>query len=280
MIAKLPRAGLGNKLFVWARAVVFANENKLPLYIIGLNRIHIGPYLRGEKVKRFYLGQFRRNSFRFKMLYFQHQLTKTSIKKEPNLKTIAIKDNTRYVFDQIPSWKNYFESIRSYRLTIKKAFFNALSEKVKRQLDKYDSNIELGIHIRMGDFKTLPTGGDFKLFGATRTPLTYFINCVKKITQLLKLPPKVAIFSDGYKEELREILSLENTTLSDCSADVVDMINLSRCKIIVMSAHSSFSEWAGFLSESPIIKHPDHIHGKIREESNLFEGTLSQFLDT
>ena len=279
VIARLPRAGLGNKLFVWARALVFAKKNNLPLYIIGFNRIHIGPFLRREKAKRFYFGQFKKNSVAVQMIYLQHIFTKTSIVKEPDLESEAIQFNTRYLFDQIPSWKNYFGSIWSYRLMIKEAFFEILSEKVKEQVNQNNSNIEVGIHIRMGDFKTLPTGADFKLFGASRTPLNYFIDCVQKITGLLKVSPKATIFSDGYKEELEEILNLENITLSECSIDVVDLINLSRSKIIITSAHSSFSEWAGFLSESPIIRHPEHMHSKIRSSYECFEGSIDSFED-
>ena len=278
MIAKLPRAGLGNKLFVWARALVFAKRNNLPLYVIGFNRIHIGPFLRSEKAKRFYFGQFKRNSFLIKMMYLQHMLANTSILTEPDIESTAVQINSRYLFDQIPSWKNYFESFQSYRLIIRDAFFETLSKKVVKQIEEHKINAEIGVHIRMGDFKTLPDGVDFKLVGATRTPIKYFIDCIQKIGFLLNSSPKTLVFSDGYKEELKEILTLKNTIFSECSIDVVDLINLSRSKIIITSAHSSFSEWAGFLSESPVIRHPDHIHSKIRSEHQYFEGSIDDYL--
>ena len=52
------------------------------------------------------------------------------------------------------------------------------------------------------------------------------------------------------------------------------MLLLSKSKIIVTSAASTFSYWSGFLSEAPIIMHPDHIHKPIRanQPSALFEG--------
>ena len=31
--AKLPRGGLGNKMLVWARALVFSQRNSLPLFV-------------------------------------------------------------------------------------------------------------------------------------------------------------------------------------------------------------------------------------------------------
>ena len=46
--AKLPRTGLGNKLTVWARAVVFAHNNNLPLITTGWWHIPIGTILRRE----------------------------------------------------------------------------------------------------------------------------------------------------------------------------------------------------------------------------------------
>ncbi len=274
-MAKLPNAGLGNKLFVWARATVFAHLNQLPIYVIGLNQIHIGPFLRREKVKRFYFGQFNTNPLHVKLIYIKHLLLNTPKVIEPDISIYPNTEPTIFLFDTIPSWKDYFKSIRDHRKLIRQEFEAILSDKVKKRLSGFAGS-QIGVHIRLGDFKKLPANMDFKTLGTTRTPLTYFESCITSIRQKYKTIEDVTIFSDGHRNELTDMLSIPNVSLNETDLDVVDLIKLSKSKIIITSAHSSFSEWAGFLSDSPIIRHPDHIHGKIRPEG--FEGSVSAFL--
>src|SRR5579885_2371908 len=56
--ARLPNAGLGNKLFVWAKADMFARLNDLPLRVTGWTRLQIAPILHGGDL-RLYLDYFR-----------------------------------------------------------------------------------------------------------------------------------------------------------------------------------------------------------------------------
>ena len=62
VVAVLPNAGLANKLFVWAKAQVFAEVNRLPVYTIGWSYPKIGPLLRGERSMRMYARYFERSS--------------------------------------------------------------------------------------------------------------------------------------------------------------------------------------------------------------------------
>ena len=59
VLAKLPKAGLANKLLVWARALVFAKENNYELFVIGWFDFKLGPFLRNEKTKRIICFQKR-----------------------------------------------------------------------------------------------------------------------------------------------------------------------------------------------------------------------------
>src|SRR4028119_962252 len=54
---KLPKAGLGNMLLVWAQSAVFANINSLPIIAPTWGQLKLGPFLRGERDKRYY-GNF------------------------------------------------------------------------------------------------------------------------------------------------------------------------------------------------------------------------------
>ena len=278
VVAKLPNAGLGNKLFVWGAAFIFAKQNNLPLYIIGLNRIHLGPFLRNEKVKRLYYGQFKRQKTEIKLLYWKHKFRGTSIIYEPKIGQMKSNYPTQFIFNTIPSWRDYFGNLNQDRIALINEFNVLLSKKVTDRLSIHTTLPAIAIHIRMGDFKTLQDGKDFKLESATRTPLHYFKQCLLKIREKFSYQIKATIFTDGYKEEVQELLAIENVEFHEADLDVVDLLLLSKSKVIVTSAHSSFSEWAGFLSEAAIIRHPDHIHSRIRIEEDLFEGTIDEYM--
>ena len=51
---QLPKAGLGNRLLVWARAILFAQMNDIPVIEPNWSNFSLGPYLRGESDKRYY----------------------------------------------------------------------------------------------------------------------------------------------------------------------------------------------------------------------------------
>src|SRR5271166_2017680 len=57
--ARLPNTGLGNKLFIWAKAHVFASLNQLPLVVTGWTQFQKAPLLHGDL--RLYWNYFRRN---------------------------------------------------------------------------------------------------------------------------------------------------------------------------------------------------------------------------
>lgn len=58
---KTPRSGLGNQLFVWARAVKFSELNHATLLSPSFFKFKIGPILRGERDIRFYNDLFVRH---------------------------------------------------------------------------------------------------------------------------------------------------------------------------------------------------------------------------
>jgi hypothetical protein len=55
---------------------------------------------------------------------------------------------------------------------------------------------------------------------------------------------------------------------------MADMLVLSKSKIIITSMGSTFSYWAAFLSDADVINNPLDVHPRLRNENNLFEGTL------
>jgi hypothetical protein len=87
----------------------------------------------------------------------------------------------------------------------------------------------------------------------------------------------VTIFSDGTDAELVELLALPHVTRAADDLDIVHLALMSKSRVLVMSAGSTFSIWAGFLSEAALIDHYQHRHAPIRDAATnerTFEGIL------
>ena len=280
---KVPKSGLGNQLFPIIKAHVFGALNNLPVVVTGYRQFKIGPYLRGEKSKRNYSNYFRFQK-NIVSAWFEQQsiqsLSKKRLIKEPLVERLkeADKKNGVFLFSEHPHYHDYFSGLRENREEARGQLNNVLRKEILEQVASKKPPI-IGVHIRMGDFRKLKEGEDFSQVGATRTPEDYFIDCINQIRSIngSKLP--VSIFTDGYRHELQNLLALENVEIIEGNKDIVDMLLLSRSKIIVTSAGSTFSYWSGFLADAPLIMHPDHIYAPIRPTNvneKFYEGPLVQ----
>ncbi len=282
IVCKLPKAGLGNQLFPLLNALVFAKLNALPVVIVGYHHLKIGPYLRKEKTKRKYRGYF---TFQKSLLGEQIDKCKIywwqkkyAIVKEHPIVAIHEKDRSRklFLFEKLPTYHDYFIHLKPHRMMVKELLTTIVNPRILVEVQQQPAPI-IGVHIRMGDFRKLKQGEDFSKVGHVRTPEFYFIDIINTIRQLngKKLP--VSLFTDGYRHEFEEIFQLDDIQMVEGNADIVDLLLLSRSSMVVTANGSTFSYWAAFLSDSPIIKHPDHLYAPFRPASvneKFYEGPL------
>lgn len=274
--AKLPSAGLGNILFVWARACIFAEVNQCQLYTTGWNRLHIGAILRGEKSYRFYGNYFVASKVLVRLQNMMQSLFFSKIYNINPTMHVNSSQNTVYIFDQVPHWSDSFEYIKEYRDLIKKSLFTMLTNDIQIELAKHNAPA-IAVHIRRGDFANLQENVDFKMVGGTKTPLDYFINSINAIRKYINKEIEVQVFSDGTEEELETVLQLNHVKLVATKYDITDLLLMSKSKLLITSAGSSFSYWAGFLSEGAVIIHYDHIHAPHRDKisnAKFYEGAM------
>lgn len=279
VVSKLPDAGLGNKLFTWAHGLIFAQKNKLTHKSCGFTKIKIGPLLRGEKSLRFYNNYFKQSAIIYKsVLYLLSKFKKIEkIDYKDCNSQILVKNKTIYLFNQIPHWSDFFLHIRENRSIVINNFFDSLNTTIYKKYQLKDSPA-IGVHIRMGDFKKLQENTDFSSVGHTRTPLQYFIDCITLVRSVTSKKLPITIFSDGKEDELKEVLALPDTKLADDDSDILQMLHLSKSKLIILSAGSTFGQWAAFLSEAAVINHYQHFSNYIRPKDfneKHFEGIIN-----
>lgn len=282
VVCRLPKTGLGNQLFPLLKAYLFADLNKFPVKVTGYNQFKIGPYLRGDKSKRKYKGYFTfekgilgEQVDRYMLLKYRHY----EVLPEPGIcKLINAKGKQLYLFYRLPHWSDYFHELKDHRRLVIKLFMSVLAPRI---LDKFNQGQApfIGLHARMGDFRKLKEGEDFSNSGVVRTPIEYFIYVVKGIRSIHGSDLPVSIFTDGHAYELKELLHLANIQVVEGNPDIVDLLLLSKSKIIITSAGSTFSYWAGFLSDAALIMHPDHIYQSIRPgnmQQRFYEGPFDE----
>lgn len=280
VVCRLPKAGLGNQLFPLLKAFVFGHLNKQKVIVTGYHRFILGPYLRGEKSKRKYSGYFT-----FQKSIIGEQFDKWEANRGKNyiseapLLVMAERDLDGYIFvySEMPDYTDLFKDLKTHRQLIKKLFWDILRPSIRKRLNSLPLPV-IGVHIRMGDFRKLQDGEDFSKAGQTRTPESYFIDVINNIRSVHGTTLSVTVFSDGYRNEFKQLFLLENVTLSEGNPDIIDLLLLSRSKIIIAATGSTFSYWAGFLSDAPVILHPDHLYEPNRlpfENHPLYEGPMN-----
>lgn len=259
-ISKLPYAGLGNKLFAWASGLVFSNVNHCTHITLGMTRLHPGHILRGETSWRFYFGYFKNESLL--PLGLITLLRKKYFLNQKDASHQALKSGA-YIFSEIPHWSNEFVGLREHRDLIRASFMAHLTHKIEKKIASHSIPL-IAVHIRMGDFRELKEHEDFDKVGGVRTPLSYFIQVINQLRDFLGQKTPITVFSDGKDVDLAPILSMPGVCRVQSDYDIVHLALMSKSKIIVMSAGSTFSHWAGFLSDGVLIKHYQHLNSSIR----------------
>ena len=269
--ARLPRSGLGNKLFVWARALVFARRHGLPLVVTGWCTPRWRALLKGGDARLYW------NFFSAWNELPASERSRAKVLHEPGLNEPLQSDVTVYEFSQMPHWKNYFADLHDYRALIRREFYSHLTAARRREVATM-SNPMVCLQIRLGDFRHLRADEQFSKVGGVRTPLEYFHQWIEKLRSVHGSALPVTLVSDGSATELASLLALPHVSHTPGRTGIADLILMANSRLLVCSAGSTFSHWAGFLGDPVLIHHPEHMHDFCRpamDRKHLFEGAAS-----
>lgn len=239
---RLGGSGLGNLLYPFFRALIYAKKNNLEIISPTFKSYKIGPFLRNENQKRLYDFAFDDSVRGIKKLW------------------LLLFSNKILIFK---SFGDGFKSLYGYEDFLKEKLKSLVKEKYEE--DKYKDSI--CCHIRLGDFKSLENK---EISNNTRLPISWYkdmINYLRKDNQNIK----VYLFSDGKKSELNEILKLRNVFLETSINPIIDILKLSCAKHLIGS-YSSFSFWAAFFSKAECYWHKNIFNKyEFPQNSNNFQ---------
>ena len=265
-------AGLGNILFPWSRAIVYAEKNNLPKINTTWHSIKIGPFLRGELDTRGYNNLFYETNIsgirKFFLLLFGKRIMESDAKEYELDKSIGPKI---LIFSGMG---NQMQDILHDNEIVKKELINITNKEILDQVESFDGK-GVSIHIRMGDFY-IPKSEDEIRNGKKncRLPIEWYVKMIDKIRSYSGKELQVNIFSDGSEDDLKDILSINNVKRHYYGSAIADMLAISKSEILIAS-NSTFSLWASYLGRMPTIWFPGTHRFKLFVESNeIFENTI------
>jgi hypothetical protein len=246
--------GLGNKLFPWALAKIFAHENNFRM--LKQNWISI----RGAAVVR---GGIDYSTFLGKIYLFN------------NFHNTSFEDSN---FLRIFKNKYYVNSIKeanSYKKYDAVILFNAFAEHTFREMyghQKFllDELIKITNKSSLKMLENLPnryvalnirSGNDFANSNAKnvvykKTDIDWFVSSLKKIRKEHPTLPAI-IVSDADSSIKTFFSAFENIINFHSKTAICDLLVLSKSSLILGSGASSFSAWGAFLSASPYYSSED-----------------------
>jgi hypothetical protein len=277
LCVRLGGAGLGNILFAYARAVVYAEKNNCKLIWPTWPSIKLGPIIRREPDKRFYGDLFQNNCGAISGLQKGIKLITTRHESEAAIENSCLKDGTTIIFEGL---EGCFEPIMNDYELVRDNLIKNLRKKNRASLD-YDFSNSIGVHIRLGDFSRVTETEVRAGRHDSSLPIEWYVTVIQQILQYAGEDKKVYIFSDGTDQELAPVLELKQTQRITFGTSIADIMALSRVPLFVASG-SSFSLWARYLGRMSCICYTNQIKQRLlcQEDVNFEYETTGEIPET
>jgi hypothetical protein len=275
--AVLSTAGLGNKLFPWARCRAFALEHGIDMLAPNWMQLRLGPFLRADRDKRLYANLFKLAppGYVSGLLGRVLSLTGRAVDEPADLHAPP-PDRAANVTVIFRGERDHFGALNGRHDGLLHELRSMTREHWVRRADAAGP-VAIGIHVRRGDFAEASRADDYILRGGLRTPIAWFASRLRAIRAACGFTVPATVVSDAPDHALRELLSEDAVVRVDTGSAVGDLLVLSRAKVLLASGGSSFSAWAAFLGQMPALAYPGQSLAwfKIDPTDGQYIGTLS-----
>jgi hypothetical protein len=261
--AQLAGSGLGNMLLPWARCEIFCRQHGLASLAPRWSHFKLGPLLRGERDKRYYVGLFTQQSYQRGLSKLSILARARKIEESDAEAFMAARSGEQPGALGRPSvvlfrdLRGMFAPLLPHREFVRRRMLEILRPSLRQTIDQTPVDFVIGAHIRRGDKTALKLGQPWPVgehhFGQ---PDEWFVACVQNIRKVLGYPAPVRIFSDAHDEQLTSIMALENVQRAAPNPSIVDIFLLSKSKILITTGTSSFSMWASYFGLMPTLWYP------------------------
>ena len=260
------RAGLGNMLFPWARAELFARHTGAqvlePLWV----SFRIGPYLRREPDKRRYFGFFRAAAHHkrgLSGLLVRACGTRFS-EADAQIHALRARNSSWPIVVEFSGLGTYFEPLLAEHAYIRDRLWSMTNAPMQGDAGS-GGEPYFAMHVRRGDItrqgytpEQLPSVSQF-------TPISWFVSMARALRDApsLRAMP-IVVFTDGSEDEVADLLALQNVRLQQRQSALSDLWTLSRAQLLFASGYSTFSMWASYLGGMPTVYAPGKIQQRVQ----------------
>jgi hypothetical protein len=254
-------AGLGNRLWPWARCAIYSHLHQVPM----LKPIWIWPMRLGPLVNQkmplttwpghLYLNLFRTAPGQVSGLRRMAVLARADRVPEPADLRDRVEGAGRLSLVTFEGEGGQFTELAGYEGFLAQAI-RAMTRASWLGVVDAAPMVPIGVHVRRSDFRRAAAAADYQSKGALQTPMSWFVDALRLIRKLRGRDEKAYLVSDGQPDELRELLAEPHVELVRPASPISDMLLLSRAEVLIGSGGSSFSAWASFLGGMPTVSHP------------------------
>jgi Glycosyl transferase family 11 len=255
--AVLPNAGLGNKLFPWARCRVFSIEHGLQMLAPRWTQLKVGRLVRRDRDTRLYHNVFNptvRGQISGPQAWWLRLVTRRVVHEPEDLHDTSV-DPRASKMVVFRGERDHFHALNGWDEVLLEEIRGMTRERWLGRVDEV-GDVIVGIHIRRGDFVEARSENDFILRGGIRTPIDWFVQSIVAVRTMLGYPVPALVVSDAPNSALADLLRQEAVTRADTGSAIGDLLVLSKAQLLIASGGSSFSAWAAFLGQMPTVSYP------------------------
>lgn len=282
--ARIHGAGLGNNLMTWARAEVYASRFGLRVIAPKWRFIKIGPILRRERDWRQYGGFFNHGEDirgpRAWWLLRTASRSKGPAGFDEIAPPIATGRGPHIVEFDYYSGHAPGQSFKQIGQILAPLIPHAdfLHKRLRqitrpehlRVADSLFNEPFIGIHCRRGDKPPLASGVPYPPDTDHPTlPIEWYVKTLNNVRRKLGFDAPVVLFSDGRPHQLEPLMSLPNVKLAPIRNALIDMLLLTKARIMISTLSSSFSRWAAMLGKMPNIHYPGRSFHLVEDRREL-----------
>ncbi len=272
---RLRGVGLANCLFPWARCLVASRQHGLVRLASTWPQLCHRQWLRFDPDKRTYANLFDESAValcgvtRLKLLATRRHI--------PEQEFLAKPDSPRNGMVVFSGIGNYFAELLEESAFLRASILECTR---KEQIPSTDAP-GICVHVRYGDAirvqlgKPAPDVPHWHL----RQPIQWYVHAVHEIRGSIGQDAPVWVFSDASDQEIEPLLAIQGVRRVFFGSAIADLLAMSTAKVLVASG-STFSMWAAFLGQMPVIWPPKNrrqrLHGSSWEYEVELDGPLPE----
>lgn len=272
------RTGLGNGLFPWARAELFARRSGARVLAPRWASFRLGPYLRQEPEKRRYTSFFRTAQH---VHGFSRLVISGLARRIPEEQAdIVIAEVNRPFWPcvvQFGGIAGLFAPLLGEHGFIRDQLWGMTVEPLRSTGAQYGERF-IAMHVRRGDITRQGFAKHELKHVNQYTPLPWFVSMARALRRMEafhRVP--IVVFTDGGWEEVEELCALEGVRLHQRQPAIADLWTLSHAGLLFASGFSTFGMWASFLGGMPTIYAPGKLQQRVqRGRKDAFEIELAE----